>query len=153
MGSKVGLVCGTQLSKHGLPIIVFATRRRVVLPAVVPLTRLPHFNHFCTLTILQCNPSWPVHEAFAVQSSLSQLANSPLIGVLCQFGQHLICHSDGVFQQSCAERLPTTPSTLRVISASLSASKVHRTSLATWPTCGPTPSDYRPPSSQEIIHR
>ena len=110
-GSKVGLVCGTQLSKHhGLPIMVFGTRRGVVLPTVVPLARLPHLNHFRTLTILQCNPSWPVHEPFAVQSSccLPQLTNAPLIGVLCKFGQHLICHL-GVFQQLCAERLPMTP--------------------------------------------
>ena len=144
MGTKVGLVCSTRLSKHyGLPMMVFGTRRRVVLatrqaPTFQPLLDADHPS---MQSILACSRTLrgPV-ELLSPSTHQCTLDWCPVL-----IRPTLDLPLGGVFQQSCAERLPMMPSTLRGTSASLTVSRVHRTSWATWPTCGPIPSGCRHP--------
>ena len=63
MGSQVGLVCGARLDKHhGLPEMVLERRRPMVLPAVLPLTRLTaDWNSGRRPALNSCHPGRPTN--------------------------------------------------------------------------------------------
>ena len=88
---EMGLISSRQ--HHGLPVMVLGRGRRMMLPAVEPLSRLCHLGNWWSCTCLQCFPTRSADESAAIQvTSCSLKLGKATLGLSCELCDDVVRH-------------------------------------------------------------